>query len=317
MVYGCWQATATDLAGNVKPGETVTVRNEADNSLAVIYVDRGGTETMPNPFQADGNGFIRFFAPGGSYRINVGDDAEWRYVAIGLLQESDDLPAPPSSYLHNTYVITSSQTFVPSDGATGFDIEVQAPGGGSGGSDGEFMASGAGGGGEYARGWFTPTDIGASISVTVGAAGTAGSNSGGNGGTGGTTSVGSLISCIGGGGGAGTGSNSTDDAPRNGGAGGTGGSGGQIRIPGQRGSSPWVTWITEWHFNTSPAKGGDSFMGKGSLHWNADIYDGGAAAGIAGGNYGGGAAGAYSNSNTGQVGAVGGIGVVIIREFFQ
>ena len=318
-MLGYKEFICTDAQGNVLSEATVTVYYEGPGEVAApIYSDREGEDLKANPFTTGEDGVVSFFAVGGAYRVVVEKDdltVTRSYVAVGLLQEQDEVVIPPNT-MHVEHVITSSQEFVPTPGAIGFEIEVQAPGGGSGGADGAFMASGAGGGGEYARGMFTPDDIGESISVTIGAAGTAGNNSGSNGGTGGTTSVGSLISCVGGGGGAGTGSNSTDDTPRNGGEGGTGGTGGTVRIPGQRGGSPAVTWVGSNHFTSDLGKGGDSFLGKGSRQWLATAYSEGAVPGRAGGAYGGGAAGAFSISNTGQVGAAGGVGVVIIREFF-
>lgn len=218
----------------------------------------------------------------------------------------------------NIVTFTSSGTYTPNTQLKFCRIRVQAPGGGSGGSDGEFMAGAGGGGGEYAEGIFTAAQIGSSQSVTIGAAGTAGNTSGGNGGTGGTTSVGSLISCVGGGGGQGTGSNSTDDTPRTGGAGGTGGTGGHLRIPGGRGHSPAAVFnfATSSHFHAHLGHGGDAFMGKGAVIPNAVQYVGDSnQPAVAGGNYGGGASGGQSISNTGVAGALGGAGIVIIEEY--
>ena len=74
---------------------------------------------------------------------------------------------------------------------------IQCLGGGGGGggaaatTGAQYSCGGGGGSGEYASGIFSASTIGASKSVTIGAAGAA--NSGATGGNGGTTSVGSTL----------------------------------------------------------------------------------------------------------------------------
>ena len=93
---------------------------------------------------------------------------------------------------------TSTGAYTPDAGTNQVIIEVQAAGGGSGScaltSSGQACVGGSASGGSYARGKFTASFSG--ITMTIGAAGTAGSVSAG--GVGGTTSAGSLISCPGG-----------------------------------------------------------------------------------------------------------------------
>lgn len=214
---------------------------------------------------------------------------------------------------------TAGATYTPTADMKTCRIRVQAPGGGSGGADGAGpvgggVASGGGGAGEYAEGWFTAAQIGASQAVTIGAVGTAGSDTGGNGGVGGTTSVGSLITGIGGSGGTGTGSDSTDAGSRAGGVGGTGGTGGTVRVPGQAGgSSDRVTDEATFGL-VKPGAGGNAVLGHGPPA--PAFSDGEDRAAVAGPNYGAGARGAQAFTNTGVVGAVGGAGIVIIEEFF-
>lgn len=120
----------------------------------------------------------------------------------------------------NVQVFTSSGTYTPTAGMRYCMVEVIGGGGGGGGAAGSSNSSaGAGGGsGAYSRSILSAADVGASQSVTIGAAGSAGSTSGGNGGAGGASSLGSLVTANGGSGGGGDASG--------GGSGGTGGAGG-------------------------------------------------------------------------------------------
>jgi hypothetical protein len=82
-------------------------------------------------------------------------------------------------------VFTASGTYTPSAGMVYCIAEAVGGGGGGGGASGNTAECGSGGGGgEYARVLLTAAQVGASKSVTIGAAGAAGNNSGGNGGAG-------------------------------------------------------------------------------------------------------------------------------------
>ena len=111
-------------------------------------------------------------------------------------------------------------------------------GGGGGGGNGTAGAAGGGGGGGYIEDIATGQTLGASLTITVGAAGTAGANPGGagsnNGGAGGTSSAGALGSATGGAGGGG--SASSAGSAGTGGIG-TGGSGNAILAAGGSGSA--------------------------------------------------------------------------------
>jgi len=207
----------------------------------------------------------------------------------------------------NTQVFTSTGTYTPTTGMLYCIIECIGGGGAGGGAPAttgsQTSIGGGGGAGEYARGAFSASTIGASKSVTIGAAGTA--NSGATGGNGGNTSVGSTnISANGGSGGvagtAGTSSNGT------GGLGGTGGTGGDFRSAGQAGAS--------MQCNTSYSgfggAGGSTLYGAGGLSAFSS------SAGNAGLGYGaGGSGGVNYVSQSAVLGGVGTKGVVIITEF--
>jgi len=191
---------------------------------------------------------------------------------------------------------------------------VEMVGGGAGGSgtsscSGVQMSSSPGGGaGEYAYGLFTAATIGASKSVTIGAAG-AGGATGTAGGNGGTTSFGSTLMSAAGGS-AGSGSTATNLAQ--GLLGGYGGSGGVVASNG---------------FNVRGANGGLSVgipntnMGLGGCGANSPfgggaIGNGAGVAGAAAQGYGAGGGGAITNPlGSGLTGGAGTKGFVKITEF--
>lgn len=85
-------------------------------------------------------------------------------------------------------VFTSSTTYSPTAGKSTFLVFATGGGGGSGGSDsGPSGATGGGGGGGTAMRLYTSAEIGASATVTIGAAGSNGNSSGSDGGNGGST----------------------------------------------------------------------------------------------------------------------------------
>lgn len=125
---------------------------------------------------------------------------------------------------------TSSATYTPTNGKTTFLAFATGGGGGSGGSL-NGGSSGAGGGGTAIR-LYSATEMGASATVTVGAAGSAGSS--GAGGTGGASSfdpAGTGLTMTGSGGGGSLGGSGAPNSP---GAGG-GTTNSLFAIDGQRG----------------------------------------------------------------------------------
>lgn len=92
MALAVWQSTIVNRSGDVQPNAQVEVRLESSGALAAIYADRDGTTPLSNPFNADENGFARFYAAGGAYKItaSLGSFSQtYRHVAIGLLGEQD------------------------------------------------------------------------------------------------------------------------------------------------------------------------------------------------------------------------------------
>ena len=208
-------------------------------------------------------------------------------------------------------VFASSGTYTPSTGMLFAQIECVGGGGGGGGANGASgVGTGAGGGGSggYSKVIASAATIGASQTVTIGAAGSAGSAGNDAGGAGGATSVGSICAANGGSGGAGN--SSSGAAVATGGAGGTAGTGDLTAAgaPGGPGSGTPSTNPVNSGF------GGNSFFGGGAIGNNA----GGSAcvAGAAAGNYGSGGSGAVCNNTaTATAGGAGSNGVVYVPEY--
>jgi len=216
----------------------------------------------------------------------------------------------------NIQVISSTGTYTPTSNMVYCIAECIGGGGAGGGapttSGSQYSAGGGGGAGEYARGVFSASSIGASQSVTIGAAGAGASAT--TGGNGGTTSLGILLTAAGGSGGpvtAATGGGG--GASCLGGAGGTGGSGGTLRSPGSAGGTGLVSISGLVLFSGA---GASSQYGSGGL---APASNGIAtAAGNAATGYGSGGSGALANiSSANQTGGAGTKGVVVITEFIS
>lgn len=207
-------------------------------------------------------------------------------------------------------VFTSTGTYTPTSGMLYCIIQCLGGGGAGGGAAatgaGTTSPGGGGGGGEYAQGVFSAATIGASQSVTIGAAGTG--SSGTTGGSGGTTSVGStLISCGGGSGGL-TAAASGNYAPAAGGVGGTGGTGGSFRVNGNSGSygqacnSPGIVTSGQGA-NSQFGTGGPSSLTSDATGNTAAVYGAG-----------GGGAVNYTSASA-RAGGAGSKGLVVVTEF--
>lgn len=203
---------------------------------------------------------------------------------------------------------TASGTYTPTSGMTYATIECIGGGGGGGGASsdaGNQAAGGGGGAGSYSRTLVTAASIGASKTVTIGAAGAGGTAGANAGSAGGDTSVGTL--CIGkngSGGGAGQGS---INGPGAGGAGGVAGSG-DIAAAGNGGNAGCSSSTVTGFIGASGSGGGSALGG-------AAKGVGAVTAGAAAGNYGSGGSGGYSYLGTSQAGGSGSAGIVIITEY--
>ena len=214
----------------------------------------------------------------------------------------------------NVQVITTpgANTYTPTAGISHVIAISTGGGGGSGGvdSDGDSSAaSGGGGAGATCIELFTAAQIGASQTVTIGAAGAAGAATGTSGGNGGDTTFGSLHTA--GGGLGGTGVAGTTSHFSAGGLGGTA-TGGLLNISGGDGGGGIGIPTLD---SAVAGIGGASFCGGGGTL--GGLVAGGVSAGAAGLAYGSGGGGSANvDTAAGQVGLVGAQGVCFVLEFF-
>lgn len=226
------------------------------------------------------------------------------------------LSRPASSFtglLNNVKVtvVTGNGTFTPQSGMVAVLVIATGGGGGGGGADADAdsanYAGGGEGGGTIIK-LLTAAQLGASASVTIGAAGTAGGDTGTNGTDGGDTIIdpagtGATLTALGGDGGDGSADLSSGTHIGARGAGESGGTNGDLNLaaaPGQ-----YV------------GKGGDSFWGfGGAVALPENGSSGNSYAGNAGIGYGAGGGGAVAiATTTGQAGGAGVAGVAFFIEF--
>jgi len=213
-----------------------------------------------------------------------------------------------------TTTFTASGTFT-TDADCMFAMVRIVGGGGAGGGTPATNAfssaeGGGGGGGEYAEGWFTAVQLGASQTVTIGAGGTGVSNGTGN--TGGTTSFGALMTAIGGAGGA-AGAASNGDSGTFGGMGGTGGTGGSFRVRGGSGTMGLTRKYSIWPGPTDSGIRAQQGLG-GSSVFGHPLHNPETPA--IGQLYGSGGNGSSEAASQGaQAGGAGAAGICIVVEF--
>ncbi len=185
-------------------------------------------------------------------------------------------------------------------------VVVELVGGGAGGSSAGNQGSRGGGAGGYSRKLIAASSLGATETVTIGAAGVGGINGVdvGNGGSGGgdgtTTSFGAHFSATGGEGG-------------NSDTGGTGGIGvgGDINVRGGAGAYNGAGATGSGSNNAiGGGNGGDSVLGGGGAGQAPEGAPGD------GGLYGGGGAGAADNGSGNTSGGAGAAGIVIVTEHY-
>jgi hypothetical protein len=203
----------------------------------------------------------------------------------------------------------NTATWTKPDGLRYVVVEVQAAGGAGGGAattDAAQSSAGSGGqGGGYARSIIAAADLGATVTVTVGAGGTA--STGGGGGTGGTSSFGAHVSATGGAGGSVVAASSATGYGH--GADASQSFTGQIRITGGGGGAGGRGGTQGCLGGT----GGNSYLGTGG-----GGKGGPAATGAAGKGYGGGGGGATNVlSSSAKAGGAGAQGIVIVTEYYS
>lgn len=306
---GVWNSGTSTLTRTVTISSTGSTVSFTAAPQVAITIEPGDvlsftdaqTFSAPEKAQAQAN-----LGLGGAAVLNVG-------TAAGTVAAGDDTRITGSIKAVKSTRITANTTFVPDPFMLFAIVECVGGGGGGGGiNTGGSNSFSAGGGtaGSYSRSLLTAAAIGASQSVTIGAAGAAGAAGGGNGGNGGTTSFGSLCTAPGGGGG--TGNN--NDAANWKGPGASGGVGtGNVAAfggaPGTTGPSFTGTFIVY------SGGGGSSPFGSGGVPVFAAIST---AAGLAGSGNGSGGSGACSVAPGAAQTAAGGAGTAglcVVTQF--
>jgi hypothetical protein len=208
--------------------------------------------------------------------------------------------------LGDEVIFTSSGTWTKDANLKFVVVEVQGGGGGGGAAGSSTGQNGSGGGGGgYAMKKIAAASLGATETVTVGAAGAAGTGGSVDGGNGGDSSFGAH--CTGAGGAKGL--HGSTSSAFSGGAGGAG-TGGDVNITGQEGGAGGVNGSADNGVNRRLGNGGSSKWGFGAVTNAPSSSSGKNATG-----YGGGGS-AASRLSSNQDGGAGTAGLVIVREYY-
>lgn len=218
----------------------------------------------------------------------------------------------------------ASGTYTPTTGMKYCTIELVGAGGGGGGaaSNGALNSSAAGGGGAggYASRTFSSTQVGASATVTIGAAGAAGAAGNNTGGTGGNTSIAltgtGTITMTGNGGAGGVGGpTSATGAASNGGAGGTA-TNGNVNVTGNPGDKSFALGATVGTTDGGfGGNGGSGIFGAGAPTTNG--FNATVAGSVGTGKGSGGSGAVVMRLGTQQAGGAGTAGFLIVTEYIS
>lgn len=219
--------------------------------------------------------------------------------------------ASSGARLRNVVYVTTSQVYTPPSWLKSAIFEVQAAGGGSfnctGGSTPLVQAGGGAGSGTWGKVRKTKAQIGASATVTIGAAGIGGASPTNASDTTISFAAGGSVTAPGGAAPTSVGTAGNTENNSRGGAGGAAGTGFDVTVPGQNGSAS---------FRTS-GNGGVAGLGGSCPRGNGGAPNDTGTFRVAspGRGYGAGASGAYSGLASLAAGADGAPAIVIIEEY--
>ena len=94
MSLSVWQRNIVTESGDVIPDAEIEVFDAGSSSKPDLFSDPDGNSSITNPFNADSNGFARFYVAGGRYDIAVNGAVLWEDVALGTTQRRDTGSAP-------------------------------------------------------------------------------------------------------------------------------------------------------------------------------------------------------------------------------
>ena len=89
MSLSVWQRNIVTEAGDVIPDAEIEVFDAGSSSKPDLFSDPDGDSSLTNPFNADTNGFARFYVSGGRYDVSVNGTVLWEDVALGTTQGRD------------------------------------------------------------------------------------------------------------------------------------------------------------------------------------------------------------------------------------
>ena len=79
-----WQATVQDDRGNAVPNPVVSVYQADGTTLATVYNEAGAT--LANPVAGNIDGFVKFYAPAGKYKVESAGGETWDVSLDGIFQ---------------------------------------------------------------------------------------------------------------------------------------------------------------------------------------------------------------------------------------
>jgi len=120
MALNAWQRTIIDDTGAAIPDAELEVFIAGTTNKPDIFEDASGSTALTNPFNANTNGFARFYVEGGAYDITAtgnGSSQTWENVQLGNAQRYDtgtaDNELPTQADIRNYYGVSYQPSVCP------------------------------------------------------------------------------------------------------------------------------------------------------------------------------------------------------------
>jgi hypothetical protein len=134
MGRSIFELPVQDVTGRIRPGATLTVRNQSDNELADIYEnEEGGSPIAGSVVTSGSDGYVKFYVDPGVYKLTLAYSTaskDFNSVEIGpTLRNSDAVlnSVTTSSYLKGTAInvpIVDGEAVIDWQSATVFRLTV-------------------------------------------------------------------------------------------------------------------------------------------------------------------------------------------------